>query len=319
MKELSGKIAVVTGGGTGMGRELVRQLIAEGCHVAFCDIMQDNMTETMQIATAEAPQGIRVLSFKCDVSKEDEMHAFANKVKEEFETDHVNLLFNNAGVGGGGSFVEINREQWEKTFDINWGGVYNGCLAFREMLLASTEGHLVNTSSVNGFWASLGYDSTHTAYAASKFAVKGFTEALINDFRMNAPHVKVTLVMPGHIGTSIHQNSQILMSGNTALEMDDEQVESYRQNLINQGVPADEMDADQIRQVSHQMGEAFKNNARTSAAEGARVIIDGVKNEQWRVLIGEDAITLDKMVRESPEAAYTKEFSDRVIQAFTAK
>ena len=94
-----------------------------------------------------------------------------------------------------------------RTFNICWGGVYLGTRAFMPMLLASSEGHIVNTSSVNGFWASLGLGIPHTAYSAAKFAVKGFTEALITDFRLNAPHLRASVVMPGHIGTSIVINS----------------------------------------------------------------------------------------------------------------
>ena len=88
-----------------------------------------------------------------------------------------------------------------------WGGVYYGTRAFLDLLVAADEGHIVNTSSVNGFWASIGPDRPHTAYSAAKFAVKGFTEALLTDLRVNAPHVKASVVMPGHIGTSIVQNS----------------------------------------------------------------------------------------------------------------
>ena len=126
----------------------------------------------------------------------------------EHHTDHVNLLFNNAGVGGGASFVLDDRDEWEKTFAVCWGGVYWGTRTFLPLLLASTEGHIVNTSSVNGFWASLGPGIAHTAYSAAKFAVKGFTEALVTDFRVNAPHLSASVVMPGHVGTSIVINSR---------------------------------------------------------------------------------------------------------------
>src|SRR5205085_8398952 len=114
---------------------------------------------------------------------------------------------NNAGIGGGGSFVVDDRAEWDATFAVTWGGVYSCTRVFLPMLLASTEGHVVNTSSVNGFWASLGPNIPNTAYSAAKFAVKGFTEALVTDLRVNAPHISASVVMPGHIGTGIVLNS----------------------------------------------------------------------------------------------------------------
>ena len=150
MKQFAGKIAVVTGGGTGMGRELVRQLIAEGCDVAFCDVSTERMAQTNDLCRSEAPQGIRTTSYRCDVSNPDEMQAFAQHVRDTFETSHINLLFNNAGIAGGGSFINETQEQWERTFNVCWGGVYNGARAFMPLLVASTEGHIVNTSSING-------------------------------------------------------------------------------------------------------------------------------------------------------------------------
>ena len=187
MKDFSGKIAVVTGGGTGMGRELVRQLVAEGCHVATCDIIEENLAATLSLVKSEAPQGVRVTGSLCDVAAQDQVLAFRDHVRDEFQTGHINLLFNNAGIGGGGSFVEGERDEWERTFNICWYGVYYTARAFRDLLLASDEGHMVNTSSVNGFRASLGGNIPHTAYSAAKFAVKGFSEALINDFRVQCP------------------------------------------------------------------------------------------------------------------------------------
>jgi len=185
-----------------MGRELARQLADAGAHVAMCDVSEENMAQTRSLCLARGAK-VRVTTHLADVSVERQVLAFRDAVAAEHRTDHVDLLFNNAGIGGGGSFVRDDREEWDKTFAVCWGGVYNTSRAFLPLLLASREAHLVNTSSVNGFWASLGPNSAHTAYSAAKFAVKGFSEALINDFKLNAPHVKVSVVMPGHIGTSI--------------------------------------------------------------------------------------------------------------------
>ncbi len=147
------------------------------------------------------------------MSSEEDVFRFRDEVLAQHETDHVHLVFNNAGVGGGGSFVTGDRTEWERTFGICWGGVYNGCRAFVPLLVAAEEGHLVNTSSVNGFWAMLAPGIPHTAYSSAKFAVKGLSEALQEDFRLHAPHVQVSVVMPGHIGTDIVNNSRVVHGG----------------------------------------------------------------------------------------------------------
>jgi len=309
MQNFAGKIAVVTGGGTGMGRELTTQLAAQGCHVAICDVSAQNMAETKQMAEALAPAGTRITTHVCDVSDEPQVLAFRDAVMAQHATIHVNLLFNNAGIGGGGGFVTGNRAEWERTFDVCWYGVYYCARAFMPLLVASDEGYIVNTSSVNGFWASLGPGVSHTAYSAAKFAVKGFTEALITDLRLNAPHVKAAVVMPGHIGTSILFNSPKVLGKAEALSAAPEDVDQLRQMLVRRGLPIDALTDDQIRTVMHEMAVRFRDDAPTSAAQAATTILDGVRNDQWRILVGEDAQALDKMVRETPELAYEAPFT----------
>jgi NAD(P)-dependent dehydrogenase (short-subunit alcohol dehydrogenase family) len=141
MERFEGRIAVVTGGGTGMGRELVRQLAKEGCHVATCDVFAEPLEETRQSALVEAPEGTRVTTFLADVSVEDEVRSFRDEVAREHQTEHINLLFNNAGIGGGGSMITDDRADWERTFGVDWGGVYHCTRVFLPMLLASDEGH----------------------------------------------------------------------------------------------------------------------------------------------------------------------------------
>ena len=310
MKDFAGKIAVITGGGTGMGRALAKQLVAEGCDVAMCDVSASNMAESVAECEAEAPQGVRVTSFVCDVSNADEMEAFADHVREAFATGHINLLFNNAGIGGGGSFLKESREQWEKTFNVCWGGVYNGARAFMPLLVASSEGHIVNTSSINGLWASTGPQSSHTAYSSAKFAVRGFTEALITDLRINAPHVQASVVFPGHVGTSIMLNTDVAGATSAA---------GARTLLRMMGHPVDDMSDDDVLALAETTGEAFRDNAPTTAAEAASIILDGVKNERWRILIGRDAYVLDEQVRLTPEEAYEPEFVARWIGAREAQ
>jgi NAD(P)-dependent dehydrogenase (short-subunit alcohol dehydrogenase family) len=271
-----GKIAVVTGGGHGMGRELVRQLAADGCHVALCDLNEDAMSETVALAAAGAPN-VRLTAHSCDVADEAAVLAFRDEVMTQHETDHVNLVFNNAGLNSGGSMVTDTRAAWDRCFGVCWGGVYYGTRAFLPLLIASEEGHLVNTSSVNGFWASLGPGQPHTAYSAAKFAVKGFTEALVTDLRVNAPHVGVSVVMPGYIGTEIVRNS----ARYGARELSDEQQSAIE--VLN---------------------DLFIEHAPMTAEAAATVILEGVRAKRWRILVGDDAQALDEAVRADPENAY---------------
>ena len=311
MKDFSGRIAVVTGGGSGMGRELVRQLVAEGCHVAMCDVSARGMAETQRLCEAAGlPQGLRVTSCVADVSSEPDVLRFRDDMAARHATDKIHLLFNNAGIGGGGSMIAHERSEWEWTFNICWGGVYLNTRAFLPMLRAADAGHIVNTSSINGFWASVGPTVPHTAYAAAKFAVKGFSEALITDLRLNAPHIKVSVVMPGHIGTGIPANSLRVQAGNDADEMDATQIAQTRTRLISMGRDAAAMSDDDIRAVAAKRAQRFVDDAPTSAAQAATIILDGVKADRWRILVGPDAEEIDRRVRQDPEHAYDEPFFD---------
>ena len=307
MRNLHGKMAIVTGGGTGMGRELVRQLAVAGSHVAMCDVSPDNMMETERLALLETTDDIRVTSHVCDVADEADMLAFRDQVQARHEVEHVDLVFNNAGIGGGGSFVtDEDRMAWEKTFDVCWHGVYHGCRAFLPLLIRSEEGHIVNTSSINGFWATVGPDVPHTAYCAAKFAVKGFTEALNIDLRLHAPHVMAHVVMPGHIGTSIALNSTAAHGG--------PDLERIRKTLAERGIDVDQMSDADLTELVVSRGERFRDDAPTTATEAVAIILDGVREKRWRILVGDDAIVLDELVREDPEFAYEPEFLQRIIE-----
>ncbi|HEU4427564.1 MAG TPA: SDR family NAD(P)-dependent oxidoreductase [Myxococcota bacterium] len=311
MKSFEGKIAVITGGGTGMGRELARQLAAEGCHVALCDVSAENMEQTKALCAREN-RGVRVTAFVADVSNEPQLLAFRDAVMREHATKCVHLVFANAGIGGGGSFVADDREEWDRTFAVCWNGVYFTARAFVPLLVAAPEGHLVNTASVNGFWASLGPRSAHSAYSSAKFAVKGFSEALINDFRVNAPHVAVSVVMPGHIGTSIVQNSAKVL-GRDPKELPEAKLVEARDRMTRMGLPVGGLAPEQIRQALIMAGDSFRDDAPTSAADAARTILEGVRQKRWRILVGNDAHVLDRLVRESPEDAYSESFMQKLV------
>jgi len=303
MDSFTGKLAVVTGGGSGMGRELVRQLAAQGCSVGACDLNPHAVTETAAIARTGAPPGVHVTSHACDVSDEAQVLRFRDEVLEGHATDHVDLVFNNAGIGGGGSFIRDRREEWERTFAIDWWGVYYCARAFLPLLIASGDGVLINTSSFNGFWAALRPGVPHTAYSAAKFAVKGFSEALIEDLRVNAPHVRVAVVMPGHVGTDIVSNTVRILGREPEL-MNDAALEAARAGLIRLGWATENASIDELRQSLVRANAQFRDNAPLSAAEAATIILDGIRAGAWRILVGEDAQMLDALVRAKPEAAY---------------
>src|SRR3981081_2697981 len=219
-----------------------------------------------------------------------------------------------ASAAGAACFTTTPRTG-ERPSTVCGGGVYLGVRTFLPMLTKADEGHIVNTSSVNGFWASLGLGVSHTAYSAAKFAVKGFTEALINDLRLNAPHVKCSVVMPGHIGTSIVSNSRKVQSGSDSDRLSENEIAVARVRLTGAGIDASKMSDEDVQAATAERARSFREDAPTTAAAAAKIILDGVKAERWRILVGEDAHRLDERVRQTPERAYEPEF----YQSFAAE
>ncbi len=309
MDSFTGKLAVVTGGGSGMGRELVCQLAAQGCSVAACDLNADAVAQAAVRAQAGAAPNVRVTGHACDVSDEAQVLRFRDELLAQHASDHVDLVFSNAGVGGGASFIRDSREDWERTFAVDFWGVYYCARAFVPLLIASGDGVLVNTSSVNGLWAALGPGMANTAYATAKFAVRGFTEALIEDLRVNAPGVRVAVVMPGHVGTDIVANSRRARGLPEPELMSDAQLEELippdaRARLVRAGMVAEGASPDDLRQMVVRWENDFRDKAPLSAAQAATIILDGVRSGSWRILVGEDAKAIDAAVRAKPEAAY---------------
>jgi NAD(P)-dependent dehydrogenase (short-subunit alcohol dehydrogenase family) len=303
MESFGGKRAVVTGGGSGMGRELVIQLAAEGCAVATCDVSPSGLAETLARAEAGAPAGTMVTTHLCDVWDVERVRGFRDEVLAA-HGDVIHLLFNNAGIGGAGSFIADSRQDWERVFGVDWWGVYYCTRAFLPHLMTADEARLVNTSSVNGFWASLGPGVPHTAYSTAKFAVKGFSEALIEDLRVNAPHVQVSVVMPGHIGTDIVANSRRYFGGPEPDAMTDSDLVPIRAQLTRRGVSDEQFTTDQLRGLVKTLEDGFRSNAPLDAAGAATIILNGVRAGKWRILVGDDAHRLDEQVRTDPECAY---------------
>jgi hypothetical protein len=269
------------------------------------------MQETIHLAQADGvPQGAKITAHVADVSDESALIRFRDEAAKLHDTERLHLLFNNAGIGGGGSIVNDDRAEWERTFNVCWGGVYYGVRTFLPMMQAADEAHIVNTSSVNGFWASLGPHVSHTAYAAAKFAVKGFTEALITDLRLNAPHIKCSVVMPGHIGTAIAANSRKVIRGTEEDALTPQELARARERMTRAGFDAAAVSDAAIQAMVAEQARRFLEEAPTSAAEAATIILDGVRAGRWRILVGDDAVKMDALVRADPEQAYEPAFFD---------
>ena len=317
MESFAGKLAVVTGGGAGIGRALVTQLAAAGCSVAAGDVRPDAVADTVAQATDGAPTGVRVTAHECDVADAGSVGRFRDEVVDQHGVDHVHLLFNNAGLAGGGSFVAGPQDQWERTFGVCWTGVYNCSRAFVPLLVAADEGRLVNVSSVNAFWPTNIPGNPHTAYSTAKAAVKGFSESIAEDFRVNAPHVGVSLVMPGHIGTDIVINTRVLQGGSPADEMTPAEIDQARAFMATRGLPSSPEDVpdDEVKAMVKAMGEGFRDRAPLTPAQAATIILDGVRAGQQRILVGADAQAFDTAIREDPMRAFSADGIMSILEA----
>ena len=169
---MMGKLAVVTGAGGGIGGALAERLVTSGCDLALCDIDPATLQATVERCTRLRPDA-RITSAVVDVSDRAALDRFAATVREAQGTDHVDLLFNNAGVGGGESLLSSSEAEWDRTFDITWGGVYRTTRAFLALLVAAPSAVIVNVASINAVWATLGRGNPVNAYASAKFAVRG--------------------------------------------------------------------------------------------------------------------------------------------------
>jgi NAD(P)-dependent dehydrogenase (short-subunit alcohol dehydrogenase family) len=258
------RIAVLTGGASGIGLALMLELVRRGVHIAACDIDQEGLEAAVRRARKSNP-AVRVTAHACDVSDEKSVVRFAREVAKEHGSDAIHLLFNNAGVVGGSSFVVGVREEWEKTFAVSWFGTYYCTRAFFPMLVAADQGVVVNICSVNGLWASLGEGSPHTAYSSAKFATRGFTESLLVDFRKHAAHLSAVLVLPGHVRT---------------------------------GMPSPP------RSWRHALNSLFADYQPVSSRQAAETILRAVSAGKWRVVIGQDAEAIDARLRADPWTAY---------------
>ena len=252
-------VVVITGAASGIGRALAMRLAREKiAGMAISDVNEKGLNETLeQIEKLNVPVSYHIV----DVSKLEEVERFKAEVLAKHE--RATHLINNAGVGLIGTFEQISPEDFEWLMSINFWGVIYGCKVFLPVLKQQERAHIVNISSVFGLVA----PPEQTAYCASKFAVRGFTESLRHE--LENTNVRVSSVHPGGIKTNIARNSRI--GANTP--------EEYK----TQGV------------------KFFDKVAQTSAEQAADVIVEGIKTENPRILIGKDAKMISVIQRFFPK------------------
>jgi NADP-dependent 3-hydroxy acid dehydrogenase YdfG len=254
MQGFAGKVAVVTGAGSGIGQALAVELARSGASVAISDVDTDGLAETEQRLKAI---GASVKADRLDVTEREAFLLYADEVRNHF--GKVNQIYNNAGIAFTGDIEVSQFKDIERVMDVDFWGVVNGTKAFLPHLIESGDGHVVNVSSVFGLFSVPG----QAAYNAAKFAVRGFTEALNQEMAAAGRPVKVTTVHPGGIKTAIARNA----------------------------TAAEGLEPEQLAKLFD------KKLAKTSPETAAKVILDGVRKNKSRVLIGNDAKALDAVIR----------------------
>ncbi len=261
MKNLEGKVAAITGAGSGIGQALAVELAKLGCHVALSDIDESGLADTQNQLGG---LGVKVTTCVLDVAQREAVFQWADQVVADF--GQVNMIFNNAGVSLSETIETMSYENFEWLMNINFWGVVHGTKAFLPFLKASGDGHVVNVSSVFGIIAV----PSQGAYNAAKFAVKGFTECLREELALEGSQVQVTCIHPGGIKTNIVRNSRIGEVGLAGARTKDKAT------------------------------KMFDKAARTSPPVAAQTILNGVRKNKPRVLIGPDARVIDTLQRLLP-------------------
>jgi NAD(P)-dependent dehydrogenase (short-subunit alcohol dehydrogenase family) len=272
MSKVSSKVCVITGAGSGIGRELALELGRRGARgVAISDVNDEGLAETARLIEAQSPR-VAVHEQHLDVADRDAFIVYAETIAGEFGVVHQ--IYNNAGIASGKTVLDASFEVYDKVIGINLFGVIHGTKVFLPHLIASGDGHVTNISSLNGYMA----QDELSAYCATKFGVRGFTETLRIEMLRDKLPVKVTVVHPGGVKTNIAtaglQHAEAL--GYEVSEHERRRVQAYNDKLL-----------------------------RMPPAEAARIIIDGVERDKPRVLVGNDAKLVDLIVRSFP-VSYTK-------------
>src|SRR6202008_1657560 len=246
MQGFAGKVAAVTGAGSGIGQALAVELARSGAKVAISDVDTEGLAQTEEQLKAI---GTPVKTDRLNVTEREAFLAYADAVNDHF--GQVNQIYNNAGIAFPGDIEVSQFKDIERVMDVDYWGVVNGTKAFLPYLIASGDGHVINVSSVFGLFSVPG----QAAYNSAKFAVRGFTHALGQEMIVAGHPVKVTTVHPGGIKTNIVRN----MSAADGIDKED-LVQTFDKRLAN-----------------------------TSPQKAARIILDGVRKNRARVLVGPDA------------------------------
>lgn len=279
MKNLKGAVAVITGAGSGIGRATALELAAHGAHLALADLNQAGLEETRTLVNGDHAQST-VKTYVLDVGDAAAVENLATQVQRDF--GKASLLMNNAGVALHGTFAEVSLADMEWLMRINYWGVIYGCKFFLPLLEREPEAHIVNISSVFGLIAPSG----QTAYGSSKFAVRGFSQALRLELKAAGSNVQVTCVHPGGIRTNVA-------------------------NAARAGAGTDPTATAAAKAL-------FSKVVETSPEDAARVIVAGVLANKGRVMIGSDAYRIDMIQRLFPFRSgdmLVKSFEKRAAKA----
>jgi len=275
LKNFKDKTAVITGAGSGMGRYLAILLAKDGADVVVCDVNEDTLNKTLEMLKQ---YNVSVSSHVLDVAIKEDIEALPGKVIEQH--GKVDLVFNNAGVATGGHFQDMDEKYWDWVMGVNFHGVVNSTRAFIPHMIDRPEAAIVNTSSIFGMVAVPG----QSAYHATKFAVRGFTESLALEMADTNPNLQIHCVHPGHIGTNIAGTAR--MDDQVAKKV----IEDGKKSIFTWKPPTS----------LEEMGHEFKQGGM-HPSKAAKIILSGVKKNKRRIFIGLDARLLDLSQRLFPK------------------
>ena len=275
MKNFKDKTAVITGAGSGMGRYLAILLAKDGADVVVCDVNEDTLNKTLEMLQQ---YNVSVSSHVLDVAIKEDIEALPGKVIEQH--GKVDLVFNNAGVATGGHFQDMDEKYWDWVMGVNFHGVVNSTRAFIPHMIDRPEAAIVNTSSIFGMVAVPG----QSAYHATKFAVRGFTESLALEMADTNPNLQIHCVHPGHIGTNIAGTAR--MDDQVAKKV----IEDGKKSIFTWKPPTS----------LEEMGHEFKQGGM-HPSKAAKIILSGVIKNKRRIFIGLDARLLDLSQRLFPK------------------
>ena len=259
METIQGRVAVVSGAASGIGRAVVDRLAAEGAKVVMADVEAG----ALEAAVAEVQAtGADAIGVRTDVSRVEDIEALAQRTIDEYGTVHI--LCNIAGVEGGALFGDISRRTWEWVMGVNFWGTLDACRVFLPYLVAQDEAHIVNCASMAGFASGL---PTFHPYVASKHAVVGMTENLEVELRtMTAPHVGISLLSPGLVKTNMNKSERNRPSDVPATDTQDIRVQLH---------------ADIDRQT---------DEIGVTPAYVGDLVVEGIKERRFHLLTHPDAV-----------------------------